>query len=297
MCDARSRDQQRAGDQDGAADQRSDEQPGSAQFAHAPDDQSDGLDRMTLGGVFRDEEVAREPRADNDPAEDTEADDGDHREDRDAPDRAQGTFGSDAAPPQDPGRRDERADRDRPGFIAGHAGEDERPADEGRRQDAARIRPFEPISCSQCASSRAIDATLSAMRSGSVIGVDCRYRTLGFNAKTSVPDCSGDQEPVSAAMIQATALTATANDDDRDNDRRCTGPVERVDLHGQGVEQMRQRQPDRADLLPARGDAVEYAPRHHQMAAGIVVAQRQIECGEPEGSECSEQRRSDGDHR
>jgi len=50
------------------------------------------------------------------------------------------------------------------------------------------------------------------MSSGSVMGVDCRYNTLGFNAKTSVPAAAATQEPVRAAISQATALTATAND-------------------------------------------------------------------------------------
>ena len=40
---------------------------------------------------------------------------------------------------------------------------------------------------------------------------------------------------------------------------------------------MRQRQPDRADLLPARRDAVEDAPRDDQMPARIVVAEREAE--------------------
>ena len=40
---------------------------------------------------------------------------------------------------------------------------------------------------------------------------------------------------------------------------------------------MRQRQPDRADLLPARRDAVDDAPRDDEMAARVVVAEREAE--------------------
>jgi len=60
---------------------------------------------------------------------------------------------------------------------------------------------------------------------------------------------------------------------------------------------MRQRQPDRAELLPARGDAVEYATRNDQVAACVVVAQRKTEGGVPEGDERSNQRRTEGDRR
>ena len=42
---------------------------------------------------------------------------------------------------------------------------------------------------------------------------------------------------------------------------------------------MGQRQPDRADLLPARRDAVEDAPRDDEMAARVVVAEGEAERG------------------
>ena len=40
---------------------------------------------------------------------------------------------------------------------------------------------------------------------------------------------------------------------------------------------MRQRQPDGADLLPARRDAVEDAARDDEVAARVVVAEREAE--------------------
>ena len=42
-------------------------------------------------------------------------------------------------------------------------------------------------------------------------------------------------------------------------------------------EQVRQRQPHGADLLPARHDAVEDPPRHDQVRARVVVAERETE--------------------
>ena len=40
------------------------------------------------------------------------------------------------------------------------------------------------------------------------------------------------------------------------------------------VEDVRERQPHRADLLPARHQAVEDAPRDDEVGAGVVVAER-----------------------
>ena len=40
---------------------------------------------------------------------------------------------------------------------------------------------------------------------------------------------------------------------------------------------MRQRQPDRADLLPAGHDAVEDTARDDEVGAGVVVAERETD--------------------
>ena len=64
---------------------------------------------------------------------------------------------------------------------------------------------------------------------------------------------------------------------DRNRDRRRAGAVEEIDLHRQRIQQVRQRQPDGADLLPAGRDAVDDAPRDDEMAARVVVAERQAE--------------------
>ena len=66
----------------------------------------------------------------------------------------------------------------------------------------------------------------------------------------------------------------TANDSDRDRDRERAGAVEEIDLHRERVEEMRQRQPHGADLLPARRQAVEDAPRDDEVRLGVVVAER-----------------------
>ena len=54
---------------------------------------------------------------------------------------------------------------------------------------------------------------------------------------------------------------------------------------------MGQRKPDRADLLPAGGQAVDDSPRDHKMGASIVVAERQA------GMRVVERSRRAGDER
>ena len=48
---------------------------------------------------------------------------------------------------------------------------------------------------------------------------------------------------------------------------------------------MRQRQPDRADLLPAGRDAVEDAAADDEVAARVVVAEREAEMRVVQGDE------------
>ena len=52
--------------------------------------------------------------------------------------------------------------------------------------------------------------------------------------------------------------------------------VQEVDLHRQRVDQMGQRQPDGADLLPARRDVVDDAARDDEMRLGVVVAEDEV---------------------
>ncbi len=57
-------------------------------------------------------------------------------------------------------------------------------------------------------------------------------------------------------------------------------------------EQVRQRQPDGADLLPAWRQAVEDAAGDNEMGAGVVVAERQAGMGiEQRGAEADERGR------
>ena len=61
---------------------------------------------------------------------------------------------------------------------------------------------------------------------------------------------------------------------------------------------MRKRQPHRTDLLPTRAQAVEDAPRHDEVSAGVVMRERQAEPGVvgrrpgavQEDRDCNEQR-------
>ena len=57
------------------------------------------------------------------------------------------------------------------------------------------------------------------------------------------------------------------------------GAIEPVDLDGERVQQVRQRQPDGADLLPSRRQAVEDAPRDDEVRARVVVREREARAG------------------
>src|SRR5262245_50713813 len=58
--------------------------------------------------------------------------------------------------------------------------------------------------------SSATAVIVSAISSGSVIGVDCRYSTFGFSANTAAPATAAALESVSAATIQSRAPVAAA---------------------------------------------------------------------------------------
>src|SRR5438105_15657009 len=60
--------------------------------------------------------------------------------------------------------------------------------------------------------SKATATSVSPRSSGSVIGVDCRYSTFGFNANTAAAATPAHRDPVSVATIHATAAVAAAND-------------------------------------------------------------------------------------
>src|SRR5262249_16612642 len=64
---------------------------------------------------------------------------------------------------------------------------------------------------------------------------------------------------------------------DRDRDGGRAGAIEEIDLHGKRVQQVRERQPHGADLLPAGRDAVGDPPRDDEVAARVVVAEREPE--------------------
>src|SRR5204863_2937487 len=62
---------------------------------------------------------------------------------------------------------------------------------------------------------------------------------------------------------------------DRDERRKQSCAVEDVDLRRQQVNKMGQRQPDRADLLPARREVVEDPPRDDEVCLGVVMAENE----------------------
>jgi hypothetical protein len=64
---------------------------------------------------------------------------------------------------------------------------------------------------------------------------------------------------------------------DRNRDRERARLVEDVDLRRHHAEQVGQWQPHGADLLPSRKQAVEHTPRHDEVRARVVVAERETE--------------------
>ena len=60
-----------------------------------------------------------------------------------------------------------------------------------------------------------------------------------------------------------------------DRNRGSAGAVQPVDLHRERVQEVRQRQPDGADLLPPGHETVEDAPRDDEMRARVVVRERE----------------------
>ena len=191
-------------------------------------------------------------------------------------------------PPPGPHGRRQRREGDRPRFVAGEAGEREHPAD---RQVGRGLRPCRGYSPTAVArhhtSSIATASVVSASSSGSVIGVACRYSTFGFSANTAAPATAAAGESVSSRTIHAIAPTATANAAIEIATADAPELVPRVDLHRQRVQQMGQRQPDRADLLPSWREAVDDAARDDEVAARVVMAEREAELVIVEGDERS----------
>ena len=62
---------------------------------------------------------------------------------------------------------------------------------------------------------------------------------------------------------------------DRDERREDAGAIQKIDLRRPELNQVRQRQPHGADLLPSWRQVVEDAARHDKMRSGVVMAQNQ----------------------
>ena len=59
------------------------------------------------------------------------------------------------------------------------------------------------------------------------------------------------------------------------NDAKMPGAIQKIDLRRHELNQVRQRQPYGADLLPSWRQVVEDAARHDKMRFGVVMAQNQ----------------------
>ena len=165
-------------------------------------------------------------------------------------------------------RRDgQHGARERPGLVAGQARRGQRP---GRPRAATALPPSPAQACIDIAPSMS-----SAMSSGSVIGVDCRYRMFGLSASSAGAEHRAGPRAGGAQHHRRAGVRGHAHAHDRDRDAGGARAIERVDLDRQQIQQVRQRQPDGADLLPARRDAVDDAPRDDQVRLRVVVAERQ----------------------
>ena len=97
-------------------------------------------------------------------------------------------------------------------------------------------------------------------------------------------------DPVARWISRAIAHAATAIDAIEIAIAGNAGAIEPVDLDRERVQQVRQRQPDGADLLPARRQAVEHPPRDDEMRARVVVREREAEAVVVDGRGGAEQR-------
>ncbi len=238
--------------------------------------------------VLRHEEPAGdEPLADHDAAEDHEARDGEDGVERDRADVSDERREHLPAAPSHPRRGRQRAGRDRPRFVAREARERERPADQ------KGVRPlFSGVSRKGAVPLFVMGAAVPFLGPFNQHRHRRRRRRqqhrLGHRRRLQIEHVRVEREHDRAGACGGGGIGQRPHDPhdrrdrdgvtrDRDRDRGRAGPVKQIELNGNRVDEMRQRQPDGADLLPARRDAVDDPARDDEMSAGVVVTERQTE--------------------
>ena len=254
-------------EREAAGDPEGDQQA-AAQLARAPDDLVDGDDRQSLRFVLRHEEVVRdEPPADHDATEKREREDRCRRIKGDARDGTSGGSGRVAAAPARPDRGGERRIRHGPRLIANQTRQGEDDANPRRLRVGVSAPPHQQRDAER---REAEKQRLGHRRRLQVDHVRIEREHGGGGERSRCRFCEQEDDPGDGGRRERER-------GDRDRDGGSARPIEHVDLDGQHVEQVRQRQPHGPDLLPARCDAVDDPPRDDQMAAGVVVAQREPE--------------------
>ena len=114
------------------------------------------------------------------------------------------------------------------------------------------------------------------------------------------------RDPVSERTIADTQATVIANDTIETAIAESAGAIEEINLNGDRIDDVRQRQPHGANLLPAWRQAVEDAARDDEMRLGVVMAERESctpihargECAQNGGENAKATRKSvEGGHR
>lgn len=235
------------------------------------------------GPLGHEETAGDQPRADRRAAEEQEASDRDagiRKQARGAPRSGHDPF----AAPREHERRDQTPGRgDGPGLVARKARAGKREACRVRhRWSAARdpeVQPVEP------------DERQPQQQRF------CHRRALQVEHVRVQREAADGDERCGARRRRAQDQAGACPRGDgirqhREGDRRGAGPVEEVDLNEAGVEQVRQGQPHRADLPPARREAVGDATGHHEPRARVVVNEREpVEEVEERGPRADGERR------
>ncbi len=264
----RLRSRPQAGDQHGCRTSRAAQQHAVAvQVVAGPPDRPDRLERPPGVRVVRHvESVGHEPLPDRQPALEKKrhARSGGKRRECGNPTGGRRKRQS-PAPEGEPGD-DQRSDGDRPGLVAGEARGCHRQA--GGRPGAGGVGADPSAQQRDRQRGQAEQERLGHGRGLEVenVGIQCHHR--------EARECGCPR----ARRVQDQSCAGVRHHAERQHgqrDGRRPSPVARVDLNGEQVQDVGQRQPDGADLRPAWRQAVNDPASHHQMGLGVVVAERQ----------------------
>ena len=238
-----------------------------SELTNAPPHGAERRHELALVHRVRHVEAARdEPRPDRRLAVDEEPQNADQRNQRKPGCRDDGRDRPRVTPPLGQRHRDNRRSRDRPGLVARQAGERQR----DERGAHAFLVPRREALVQEHEAKRA-EAEQQRLGHRRRLQVE----QVGIADHEHAGDRSGEPGPGGRHHQPRGRVREQCERGDGDRHARGAGAIEHVHLHGQHVQQVGQRQPDGADLHPARREAVDHATRDHEVPARIVVAQRQ----------------------